>query len=256
MKFKDFSEGGGNRKDMAKVIETRGISKRFGGITAVNSFDFHVEEKEIVGLIGPNGAGKTTVFNLIMGVLRQDSGDIIFNGTNINNYPTHKRVKIGIARTYQIPKPLKEWTIFENIRISMIPDGIKSIRRIGGREEDIRRIAKETGLTEYLEKYPDELPIGALRRLELARALANDPKLILIDEAFAGMTKEEIDVISELLKKKRKEGMSFIIIDHNLEALANIVDRVIVIHLGRKLAEGKLQEIIKKEDVKKAYLGE
>jgi len=241
---------------MVRLLETRGISKRFGGLVAVDNLDLHVEKEEVLGFIGPNGAGKTTAFNLVMGALPQDSGDVLLNGININDCPTHERVKRGIARTYQVTRPLKGWTLSENIRLSMIPDGLKSLKETVSYEDAIKQIAEETGLTEQLHSYPDELPIGALRRLEIARAFANNPKVILIDEAFAGLTPHEIDFMLGLLRRKKKEGMSFVIIDHNLEVLSKAVDRVLVIHLGRKLAEGSFKEITENETVKKAYLGE
>jgi ABC-type branched-subunit amino acid transport system ATPase component len=240
---------------MSRILETRGITKRFGGLTAVDSLDLHVDEKEILGFMGPNGAGKTTAFNLIMGDLRQDSGEIFLDGENISNLPTHKRVKLGIARTYQVTRPLREWNIAENIRISMIKDGIGSIRESVGEGETIRRIAEETDLADQLQNYPDELPIGALRKLEVARAFANNPKIILIDEAFAGLTAHEIDFMIKLLRRKKEAGMGFVIIDHNLDALAKAVDRVVVLYLGKKLADGSFSEVTADDKVKRAYLG-
>ena len=242
---------------MNKLLEGRGISKSFGGLVAVDGFEFSVERKEILGLIGPNGAGKTTVFNIVMGEISQASGSIFFEGKDISVHPTYERVKMGIARTYQISKPFREMTIAENIRLPMIPDSVKAAW--WGKKnyyDRVERVAEEIGLTEHLLRYPDELPLGALRRLELARAIAKNPKIILIDEVFAGLAQEEIDHIIKLISKKREEGVTFVIIDHNLRALSTIVDRVVVMNFGRKIAEGPYEKIIEDAEVAKAYLGE
>jgi len=241
---------------MAKLLEVQGLTKTFGGLVAVNNLSFHMEEGETIGLMGPNGSGKTTVFNLIMGDFKQDTGEIFFERKEISKYPTHQRVKMGIARTYQVPRPFHEMTVMEDIEISTIPDDlIKCVR--GGKEygEEVRKIGESVGLKERLSMYPYELTMGDLRRLELARAIATNPKIVLLDEIFAGLTVAEIAEISELIKKKTKEGENFIIVSHDLRALAPLVDRVVVIHFGEFIAEGRYEEIISNEKVKEAYFG-
>jgi len=241
---------------MAKLLEVKGLTKTFGGLVAVNNLSFHMEEGETIGLMGPNGSGKTTVFNLIMGDFKQDSGEIFFEGKEISKYPTHQRVKMGIARTYQVPRPFHEMTVMEDIQISTIPDDlIKCVR--GGKEygEEVRKIGESVGLKERLSMYPYELTMGDLRRLELGRAIATNPKMVLLDEIFAGLTVAEIAEISGLIKKKTKEGENFIIVSHDLRALAPLVDRVVVIHFGEFIAEGHYEEIISNEKVKEAYFG-
>ena len=240
---------------MAKLLEVRGLSKHFGGITAVDNLSFHLEEGELLGLIGPNGSGKTTVFNLIMRDYKQDSGEIFFEGKEISNYQTHQIVKMRIARTYQIPRPFKDMTTIENIRVSALPDRIIKLLRREAPSKVSTELGKDVGLGEYFSMYPDELTVGNLRRLELAKAIARNPKMALLDEIFAGLTIAEIAGISELIRRKRAEGLNFIIVSHDLRALAPLVDRVVVIHFGKLVAEGSFEEIVKDEKVKAAYFG-
>jgi branched-chain amino acid transport system ATP-binding protein len=240
---------------MSKLLEVKDLTKSFGRLLAVNNLSFHVEEGESLGLIGPNGSGKTTVFNLIMGELRQDSGEILFRGKEISEVPTHERVKNGIARTYQIPRPFAEMTVSENIHISTVADTvIRSLRRTAHGEVE-RKIAESVGLGEHISKYPHELTMGNLRRLELAKVLSTERQIALLDEIFAGLTVAEIAQISELIRRKREEGLTSIIVSHDLRALAPLVDRVVVICFGELIAEGSYQEIINDEKVKQAYLG-
>ena len=240
---------------MAKLLEVRGLTKKFGGIVAVNNMSFHVEEGEVLGLMGPNGSGKTTMFNLLMRTFKQDSGEIFFRGKEITKYPTHVRVKMGMSRTYQIPRAFHEMTIIENIHMSTRPDKVAKLVGAVRYSEEEKELAAGVGLEDHLFKYPHELTMGDLRRLELAKVLAHNPKLGLLDEIFAGLTLKEINEISELIKKKRTEGLDFIIVSHDLRALAPLVDRVVVIHFGEFIAQGPYEEIIDNEKVKEAYFG-
>ena len=191
----------------AKLLELNGLTKKFGGIFAVYDLSFHVDEGESLGLIGPNGSGKTTTFNLIMSELKQDEGYIHYRGKEISGYPTHERVKMGIARTYQIPRPFGEMTVTKNIRVGIMPDEILGAMRMGSATQRERKIGNDVGFEEHhLQAFPNELSMGDLRRLELARTLATRPKLLLLDEVFAGLTTAEIAELSELLKKKKKRG--------------------------------------------------
>ena len=240
---------------MAKLLEVKGVTKTFGRLVAVYNLSFHVEEAEVLGLMGPNGSGKTTVFNLIMRDLKQDSGEIFFRGKEISHYPTHERVKMGIARTYQIPRPFHEMTVIENIHVSTIPDETIRLMRRRAHGEVEREIAEDVGLKERTSMYPHELTMGDLRRLELAKALALNPKIALLDEIFAGLTVAEIAEISHLIRRKRDGGLDFIIVSHDLRALAPLVDRVVVIHFGQFVAEGPYEKIVNNEKVKEAYFG-
>ena len=241
---------------MAKLLEIKGITKKFGGLVALNNLSFHIEKGEVFGLMGPNGSGKTTVFNLIMGDFPPDSGKILFGGEDITNLPTYQRVKMGIARTYQVPRPLRELPIIEDIRVGTMPDSIIGNFRGGGaRIEEIEKIAEDVGLKGRFSMYPHELTMGDLRRVELARALATNPKIVLLDEIFAGLTVAEIEEIDKLLRRKMEEGLDFIVVSHDLKALAPLVDRVVVIHFGQFIAEGPFDKIVENEKVKAAYFG-
>jgi len=242
---------------MAKLLEVQGITKKFGGLVALNDLSFHVEEGEFLGLMGPNGSGKTTVFNIIMGDFPPDSGKIFFKGEDITKLPTYQRVKMGIARTYQVPRPFREMPIIEDIRVSTMPDSIVGNFRGGGaRLEEVSKIAEDVGLKGRFSMYPHELTMGDLRRVELAKALATSPRIVLLDEIFAGLTVAEIEEIDKLLRrKKEQEGLDFVVVSHDLKALAPLVDRVVVIHFGQFIAEGSFDEIINDEKVKEAYFG-
>ena len=242
---------------MAKLLEVQGLTKKFGGLVAVNDLSFYVEEGEVLGLMGPNGSGKTTVFNIIMGDYPADSGEVFFKGKDISNYSTNQRVRMGIARTYQVPRPFREMTIFEGVRVGSIAPSIMKCLMGGAGAHDavVRKILEGVGLKEHLSMYPHELTMGDLRRAELARALATNPKLVLLDEIFAGLTVAEIEEIDKLLRRKMEEGLDFIVVSHDLKALAPLVDRVVVIHFGQLIAEGSFDQIIKNEKVKAAYFG-
>ena len=242
---------------MAKLLEVQGVTKKFGGLVAINDLSFNLEKGEVLGLMGPNGSGKTTIFNIIMGDFPPDSGKILFEGKDITAYPTFKRVKMGIARTYQVPRPFTELPIIEDIRVSTMSDSIMGSLRAGGEAhlDEVRKIAEDVGLEGRFSMYPHELTMGDLRRVELAKALATKPKIILLDEIFAGLTVAEIEELDKLLRRKMEEGLDFIVVSHDLKALAPLVDRVVVIHFGQFIAEGPFDKIVNDEKVKAAYFG-
>jgi branched-chain amino acid transport system ATP-binding protein len=243
---------------MTKLLEVQGITKKFGGLTALNDLSFHIEEGEVLGLIGPNGSGKTTLFNIIMGDFPHDHGEVLFKGENITHLPTHQRVRRGIARTHQIPRPFKEATIFESVRIGTLSPSIIGCLTgtVQMHDEEIKNILEDVGLDGRFYMYPHELTMGDLRRVELAKTLVTRPKLVLLDEVFAGLTVAEIEEIDTLIRRKREEeGLDFIIVSHDLKALAPLVDRVVVIHFGQLIAEGTFDQITKNEKVKEAYFG-
>jgi ABC-type branched-subunit amino acid transport system ATPase component len=240
----------------AKLLELNSLTKKFGGVFAVYDLSFHVKEGESLGLIGPNGSGKTTTFNLIMNELKQDEGEIFFEGREISKYPTHERVKRGISRTYQIPRPFSEMTVTKNIRIGIMPDEILRVMNMNAASHLENKIGRSVGFSEHqLAARPYELSMGDLRRLELARTIATNPKLLLLDEVFAGLTTAEIGGLSKLLKAKKDEGLTFIIVSHDLKSLAPLVDRVVVISFGQLIANGSFEEVIADKKVKEAYLG-
>lgn len=243
---------------MTKLLEVQNINKKFGGLTALDGVSFHLDEGEVLGLIGPNGSGKTTLFNIIMGDLSPDNGKVFFNGDNITKLLPHQIVRKGISRTYQVPRPFREMTIFEGVRVAALSPSIIGClkRETVVHDPEIKKLLEDVGLSEGLSMHPDELTIGDLRRVELARALVTKPRIVLLDEIFAGLTVAEIEEIDKLLKRKiKEEGLDFVIISHDLKALAPLVNRVVVITFGQLIAEGSFEQVIRDKKVKEAYLG-
>jgi ABC-type branched-subunit amino acid transport system ATPase component len=233
------------------------LSKTFGGLSAVKNLSFCVSEGETVGLIGPNGAGKTTIFNLIMNEFRPDSGEIFFKGEAISRYPTHERVKLGIARTYQVPRPFSEMTVGENIRVGLLPDNLWKMVTEETDEALEIEIGRSVGFDDHqIAQQPSELAMGDLRRLELARTLAIQPSLLLLDEVFAGLTLGEIEQISELLVERKKYGLTYVMVSHDLRSMAPLVDRVIAVSFGEIITEGTFDEVVNNKIVQEAYLGQ
>jgi len=228
------------------------LSKKFGGLQAVMDLSFEVQEGEILGLIGPNGAGKTTVFNLLTGVYRPDSGMVKFREENIAGLRPYQICKKGICRTFQIAQPFREMTVRKNVMTGAF-----------ARTSDVKRAerkAEETlefvGLGEKKEVLARELTTIDQRRLELARALATEPKLLLLDETMAGLNPKEGDEAVGLIKKIREEGITLIVVEHVMRAIMSLSERIIVLDYGAKIAEGEPEKIRSNEDVIKAYLGE
>ena len=241
---------------MTALLEVDRAVKRFGGISAVNDLSFAVESGESLGLIGPNGAGKTTVFSLIMGEHRLNSGAVRLSGDDISTLPTYERIKRGVARTYQVPRPFAEINVAENIRVGLMPDSIRLMLMEGPDPQAELELARSVGFEAGdLDRNPAELSMGDLRKLELARTLATSPEVILLDEVFAGLTVGEIAQISDLIAKKRAEGMTFVIVSHDLRSLQPLIDRAVVMTFGQVIAEGTFDEVMGDEKVRAAYLG-
>ena len=241
---------------MTALLEVEHLVKRFGGLTATDDLTFHVEDGESLGLIGPNGAGKTTVFSQIMGELRQDSGEIRLKSQDISKLPTHERIKSGLSRTYQVPRPFAEMNVAENIRVGCMRDSLGAMLSERPDPERERALAESVGFQAGdLKRLPSELSMGELRKLELARTLATRPSIMLLDEVFAGLTMGEIAQISELIGEKRREGMTFVIVSHDLRSLEPLVDRVVAMSFGQVIAEGSFQDVMNDAGVRSAYLG-
>jgi branched-chain amino acid transport system ATP-binding protein len=236
------------------ILKLTRLGKSFGGLVAVNGLSFSVAEGEILGFIGPNGAGKTTVFNLIMGVLRPDSGRIAFKGQDITGWRTYRVVNAGIARVFQLSRYLGHKTVFENIEISTIQNGIFAREDRRARQRLILQASGLVGLSEELERFPSFLPHASLRRLEIAKAIATDPELLLLDEPFAGLGAAEVEEVSQVIAKLRREGRTIVVVDHNMRGVMRLVDRVVVISFGEKLAEGTPEEVARDPRVQEAYL--
>ena len=243
---------------MATILEIKDLNKRFGGITAVKDFSLQVEQGQIIGLIGPNGAGKTTLFNLITGFLKPDSGTIIFKGKNITKLKPHKIANMGLTRTFQLIKPLKRMLAIENVALGYFSDRSKK-RRKGN--EDIAQKAfdtlKRVGIVPpFTFKFAASLSHGYSRRLDIARALALEPDVLLLDEPFGGLGMKESNLMIPLLKKlHREDGLTLIIIEHKMRQLMKIAEKLVVMQFGGKIAEGSCQDVTKNPMVCEAYLG-
>ena len=230
--------------------------KKFGGLTATNHMSFHVGDGESLGLIGPNGAGKTTIFSLIMGEHRQTSGKILCKGEDISDLPTYARIGCGVCRTYQVTRPFTDMNVAENIRMRLMPNSLWQILVGSPDREKELELALSVGFTKHdLERHPAELSMGDLRKLELARTLATDPSILLLNEVFAGLTAGEIAQIADLINEKRKEGMTLIIVSHDLKSLEPLIDRAIAMNYGAIVAQGSFAHVMADPDVQAAYLG-
>ncbi|UPV72895.1 ABC transporter ATP-binding protein [Halorussus limi] len=238
------------------VLVLDGLTKRFGGLTAVDDLSFAVEDGEILGFIGPNGAGKSTTFNCVTGTYPPTEGTVWYRGEDVTGEPAHEMVKRGMARTFQSFRPLEDRSIVRNVALALVPDKIASLSGLRG--ETRRRateICERVGLGDRLTQLPDELPHAGLLRLELGRALATDPDLLLVDEPFAGLSNQEVAEISDLLESLRDDGITLVVVDHNMRGLLSLIDRAVVIQFGSKIAEGRPEEIKRDPAVQEAYLG-
>ncbi len=242
---------------MDAVLEIRGISKSFGGLQALLNFDLQVKEKDLIGIIGPNGAGKTTVFNLITGFIRPDSGEVLFKGENITYLKPFQIVNRGLCRTFQLVDLFKEMTALENV---MIPCFSHRASQQRPKEEKPWKAAmtflEEVGLSNRFNELAKNLAFGELRLLDIARAMATRPDILLLDEPFSGLDVEDAAVLSSAIKQMHQKGQTMIIIEHRLRDLLKLVERVVVIVFGEKMAEGTPQEIMSNPKVINAYLGE
>ncbi|HOV90234.1 MAG TPA: ABC transporter ATP-binding protein [Syntrophorhabdaceae bacterium] len=234
-------------------LEVKNIVKDFGGLVANNNVSFEIEKGEIVGLIGPNGAGKTTLFNCIVGYYKPNSGTIMFKGKDITGFKSFQTSREGIGRTFQIMKVTTGLTVLENVMVGAFS---KTDNRNIAREKAME-ILNFLELSEIKEYHINELPIARQRKVGLARALATEPELLMLDEVASGLNHTETDEVVELLKRLNSEkGMTIFLIEHIMEMVMAVSRRVIVLDGGAKIAEGLPEEIVKNPDVIKAYLGE
>jgi branched-chain amino acid transport system ATP-binding protein len=237
---------------MPALLELRDVSKSFGGLKILNRLSFSLNEGDALGILGPNGAGKTTTLNLIAGELPPTSGKISFNGQDITQLPAYKRSQMGIARTYQIPRPFAGMTVFENVLVGARYAGNRGEREA---EELSRQVLEVTGLYGRQDLIAGNLRLLERKRLELARALATEPKLILLDEIGGGLTEHELKELMAVIGDLRAQKVTLIWIEHIVHALASAVDRILAMHFGEKLAEGAPQEIIASKEFQEIYVG-
>ena len=234
------------------LLDVQGVSKYFGGLQANEDISFLVKRGEIVSIIGPNGAGKSTLFSCVTGFHRVDKGRVLFKGQDITNRKPHTIARLGIVRTFQIVQVISDMTVLENVMTGGF------LRRT--RVDDVRRKAEEvldfTGLMEKRSSNALELTISDKKRLEVSMALAMDPELLMLDESMAGLTPVELRQIIELIRKVRASSVTVVVVEHVMEAVMELSDRVIVLNSGRKIMEGTPKEVVANPEVKRAYLGE
>lgn len=238
----------------APVLSLRGATKRFGGLVAVNDIDFDVAEHEVLGLIGPNGSGKSTTLNLISGALKATEGTISLRGTPITNRPAQEIARRGIARTFQLVKLLPSMTVLDNVRAG----AVFGHRRRWGPEADAHavRMLELVGLDRRAHAPVGELTYIDTKRVELARVLASDPKVLLLDEWLAGLNPTELEEGIALIKRLQSEGRTIILVEHVMDAIRSLCDRCVVMSTGRKIAEGTPEEVLSAPEVIRAYLGD
>ncbi len=238
-----------------QILEGEGVSKSFGGLAAVCHADISVAQGQVVGLIGPNGAGKTTLFNLISGALIPDSGEIRFKGRKISGWKPHQICRAGVARTFQSVKIFGNMTAFENVALGSLFGAAN-----GMSSAEANRVAAESlefvGLSAVSATPAKDLILANQKRLEVARALATQPELLLLDEVMAGLNPTEVAQAMELIARIREKGITIFMIEHVMKAIMNVCDRIIVLHHGEKIAEGTPQEIATSKTVVQVYLGE
>jgi ABC-type branched-subunit amino acid transport system ATPase component len=245
------------------MLELKAAARHFGGVRAVDGLDLSIRQSEIVGLIGPNGSGKSTAVNAITGLFPLTSGKIYFENQDLEGLPTHKRLQLGIARTFQNIRLFGQLTVWQNLWVAQNSPADRARRGFfarwlsgqGGVRAEIAQLLEFAGLAHKQDELAANLAFGEQRRLELARALAAKPRLLLLDEPAAGMNSEEIGQLRSRIVRLRAEGMTILLIEHVMELVMGVTDRIAVLNFGRKIAEGTPAEIQAHPAVKKAYLG-
>jgi branched-chain amino acid transport system ATP-binding protein len=234
------------------LLKVSGVSKHFGGFTALSEVSVSIAEGERFGLIGPNGSGKTTLINCISGTLRNDAGSILFRGEEVSALAAHQRTRRGIARSFQVPRPFHTMTVLENL---LVPSAYVVHLSDAEGTGKAMEILKGMGLAEKANQYASQLSQVELRKLELARAMAAKPKLLISDEAMAGLSGAEVDEVLAILFKLNEAGITIIMIEHIMQAVMRFSQRVVCLDAGKIICEGTPQSIVQDPDVQKAYLG-
>jgi len=251
-----------------EILRVEEIGKHFGGVVAVESFSMVQKENQITGIIGPNGAGKTTVFNLITGATTVDQGRILFMDREITRFPAHRRTDLGIARTFQNIRLFGNLTVLDNMKVAhdmkvryTLWEEMLRLPRVGRQEREIdekaRHFLSYLGLDSYAGQKPQNLPYGIQRRLELARTLMTEPRILLLDEPAAGLNPQEVrDLMDTIRKIQEENALTIVIVEHHMELIMNICSLIHVLDFGKKIAQGEPEAIKKNEQVLQAYLGE
>ena len=234
------------------MLDARGLSKSFGALRVVHEVSFEVRAGEVLGILGPNGAGKTTLFNLVSGDLAVDQGSLVFAGQRLGRQPPYRRCQMGIGRTYQIPRPYVGLSTFENLLVAASFGGGRSEAASYAR---CAQILRDCELSDKANRFAGSLTLLDRKRLELARALASGPKLLLLDEIAGGLTDEEGQALVVLIRRIRDQGVTIVWIEHVLHALLAVADRMMVLNFGEKIAEGVPDDVIKDPDVRRVYMG-
>ncbi|HZA02815.1 MAG TPA: ABC transporter ATP-binding protein [Hyphomicrobiaceae bacterium] len=238
----------------APIVEAAQVSKRFGGFTALKAVDFSLGRSERVGLIGPNGSGKSTLVNCITGVLTVDGGTILFDGIDITRMAAWRRARLGLSRSFQVPRPFRGLSVRQNIEVPlMFAIGRHDREQI---EREAQSVLEQVGLAGRADASPRSLNQVELRRLELGRALAAKPRVLVADEAMAGLSEFEIDVVLELLMRLNAEGIAIVLIEHIMRTVLRFSQRIVVLVAGRKIADGAPHDVMALPEVERAYLGQ
>ncbi len=246
---------------MTPILRIEDLSKSFGGVKALKTVNLDVGPNEILGLIGPNGAGKTTLFNCVCGVFPPESGRVLLENKDITRQPTHRIAHLGIGRTFQIVKPFKNLSLERNILASLCKDRTKGLSPImfgtglKKHRQEVLRLLNLVGLEEYIDQTPMTLPLGHQKRMEISRALALHPKLLMLDEPFAGLSQEDITPLLQVIKNLRSEGLSILLIEHNIPYVMELCERLVVLNFGEVLCEGTCEDVQSDSRVIEAYLG-
>jgi branched-chain amino acid transport system ATP-binding protein len=246
---------------MTPILRIEDLSKSFGGVKALKTVSLDVGHNEILGLIGPNGAGKTTLFNCVCGVFPPESGRVLLKNKDITRQPTHRIAHLGIGRTFQIVKPFKNLSLERNILASLCKDRTKGLSPImfgtglKKHRQEVLRLLNLVGLEEYIDQTPMTLPLGHQKRMEISRALALHPKLLMLDEPFAGLSQEDITPLLQVIKNLRSEGLSILLIEHNIPYVMELCERLVVLNFGEVLCEGTCEDVQSDSRVIEAYLG-
>ena len=239
----------------APLLQVNGLSKRFGGFVALDQIALTVGAGERVGLIGPNGSGKSTLVNCICGTLRHEAGSVRFTGEVLDGLPAHRRTRLGLARSFQLPRPFASLALADNLRIPILYALHGHGAAARAMEERCAELLRLVGLADKARRRPRELTQIDMRKLELARAIAAEPRLLLADESMAGLSHQEADDILDLLLRLNEQGIAIVLIEHIMRVVMRFSSRVVVLVAGRKIADAPPEEVVRQPDVIEAYLG-